>query len=164
MANETVDLRDLLTAPLSNFPDKPNLPANKSFYGKILNMEATHSKVKGTPGFHVSVRLTDPGSDVTPSDLQKLSDAGLSLADYEVGSDFWLTPGSMTFLRRFLTSIGISENVSTAEALHLDEHFNPTSETRDIVRGLDVAIKTPPADAEGRVFTNNLDIIYGVKR
>lgn len=164
MSDSTIDLRDLLSKPLSDFPDRPNLPGGKHFYGKIIGIGTTHSKVKGTPGYHVAVRLTDPGQDVTEAEKAKIADAGFNIADYEVGSDFWITPGSMTFLRRFLISLGFPENASFMENLSLDPHGNPTPETVEKVRGLDVIIRTPPADDQGRVFLNNVDSISGVKR
>lgn len=164
MSDDTIDLRDLLNRPLSDFPDRPNLPGGKHFYGKITNFAATHSRVKGTPGYHVGVRITDPGQDVTEAEKTKIADAGFSLADYEAGSDFWLTPNSMVFLRRFMNSLGFPEGASLTQALSLDENGNPTPETIDKLRGLDVLIKTPPADDQGRVFLNNVDTISGVKR
>jgi hypothetical protein len=163
MADE-FDPRELLEKPMSDFPDRPNLPGGKHFYGKLVSWAATHSKVKGTPGYHVGIRLTDPGQDVTKAELDIITNAGFSISDYEVGTDFWLTPGSMVFLRRFMVGIGFPENVSFKENLSLDDSMNPTPATIDKIRGIDVIVQTPPADEQGRVYTNNLDSVLGVKR
>ena len=165
MSDETpLDIRDLLSKPLSDFPDRPNLPGGRHFYGKLTSFAATFSKTKKTPGYHVGIRLTDPGADVTKAELDVISNAGFAVGDYEVGSDFWLTPGSMVFLRRFLVSLGFPESASFVENLGLDNDGNPTPATQDKIRGLDVIVATPPADDQGRVFTNNLDSVVGVKR
>jgi hypothetical protein len=168
MADETLDFRDLLSAPMSDYPDRPNLPPGKTFYGKLVSITAGASKNKGTPLFHFDVRLTDPGSDVPKTDLDKLAAAGFGLDAYQCGADFYLLPTTMVFLRRFLISLGFSENVTFREALKLDSQTGePTSDTQETIRGLDVIIKTPPADAQGRVFLNNVaseGSIAGVKR
>jgi len=164
MSESPVDLRDLLNKPLSDFPDLPDLPGGKYFYGKLIGMTAGHSQQKQTPYFRFAVRLTDPGKDVTAAELQKIADGGFSLADYQVYSDFYLTPGAMRMFRRFLTSLGFPESASFMEALSLDsESGNPTSETIDKIRGLDVLCKTQAPADNGRVYSN-LDTISGVKR
>src|SRR5215471_14350638 len=167
MAEDVVDFRDLLNQPMSDFPDLPDLPAGKTFYGKLIQMTAGSSRNKGTPLFHFDVRLTDPGQDVPKESLAKITDAGFSLADYTVGADFYLTQNAMKMLRRFVSSIGFSPNVSFTEALHLAEDGTPTSETQDAIRGIDVMIKTPPLTDTGRVYTNNVasdGMITGTKR
>lgn len=164
MADETFDYRELLKQPMSNFPDRPNLPGNKTFYGKLIGMSATVSAVKGTPGLHLDIKLTDPGSDVPREEMDMIAAAGFSLADYSVGKNFWITSNSMIFLRRFLVSLGFPENASFAETLKLDENGIPTAETQDVIRGLDVAVVTPFADEQGRVFLNNVENVTGMRR
>ena len=129
-----------------------------------MSFSATFSRQKKTPGYHVGIRLTDPGQDVTKAELEAITGAGYNIADYECGSDFWITPGSMTFLRRFLLSLGFPESASFKENLSLDDSGNPTPATIDKIRGLDVLIQTPMADDQGRVFINNLDSVVGIKR
>jgi hypothetical protein len=167
MADETLNLRDLLEVPLTNFPDRPNLPAGKTFYGKLVTIVAGSSEQKETPYYGFEIRLTDPGNDVPQAAMKALSDAGFSLADYNCGARFYLTKGSMIFLRRFLLSLGFDENSSVRESLKLDDAWMPTPESQEIIRGRDVLIKTPPADDQGRVFLNNVNSegsITGVKR
>ncbi len=164
--NETVDFRDLLRKPKSEFPDMPDLPAKKTFYGKLIKMTAGHSKNKGTPLFHFDVRLTDPGKDVTSSDMDKISKAGFSLADYPAGVDFYLVPGfPMRLIRRFINTLGFgNDSTSIFEDLKLDENCNPTDQTQDLLRGLDVMVITPAANDRGSVFVGNCDQIAGVQR
>lgn len=156
MPDAPVDFRDLLNQPMSDFPDLPDLAPGKTYYGKLIGMSAGASRQKQTPLFHFDVRLTDPGPDVPKESLDKLSEGGFSLADYTVGADFYLTTNAMKMLRRFITSLGFSPNVSFAEALHLAETGEPTAETQDILRGKDVIIKTPPMNEQGRVYANNV--------
>ena len=159
MPDETVDFRDLLNKPLSDFPDRPQLPGAKTFYGKLLGIEGGHSKNKGTPYFRFHVRLTDPGDDAKEG-TKKIVDAGFSLADYQVYSDFYITPNAMVMLRRFLTSLGFSQDASFSENLKLDPNGNPTAKTVEVIRGLDIVCRTQAADDQGRVF-QNLDMIAG---
>jgi hypothetical protein len=162
--NETYDPRDLLSQPLSDFPDMPDLPAGKHFYGKLLGVKADRSTVKKTPLFDFAVRLTDPGEDVTEAEKAAIASSGCGLGDYTCGAKFYITPAAMTMFRRFLISLGFSESLSFKEQLSLDKDCNPTSETIDKIRGLDVIIKTPlPAGDNKRVFLNNVDTISGVK-
>src|SRR5262249_3719558 len=155
---------DLLKQPMSNFPDRPNLPGNKTFYGKLIGMSSTLSTVKQTPGLHLEIKLTEPGNDVPREATDMIAAAGFSLADYPVGKNFWITSNSMIFLRRFLLSLGFPENASFAEILKLDEHGIPTAETQDVIRGLDVTVVTPLADEQGRVFLNNVENVTGVRK
>jgi len=169
MADEVVDFRDLLNKPMSDFPDLPDLPAQKHFFGKLISMNAGASRQKQTPLFHFDVRLTDPGEDVPPDFLKKLADAGFNLADYnQVGADFYLTANSMKMLRRFATSLGFSPNASFTEVFHLDTEGVPTNETQDKLRGLDVLVKIPSAGQNNRVYANNVNSengsISGTKR
>lgn len=163
MADEPTDFRDLLSKPLADFPDRPNLPGNKHFFGKLIGMSAGHSTNKGTPLYKFDVRLTDPGEDVRPEEIKKITDAGFNLADYQVFSNFYLTPNAMVMFRRFLISLGFNEASSFKENLSLADTGEPTAETIDKIRGLDVLVKTQPADENGRVF-QTLDSIVGVKR
>jgi hypothetical protein len=162
MADEPVDFRDLLSKPLGDFPDRPNLPGAKSFYGKLLSLGAGVSAQKGTPHFRFTVRLTDGGQDVKSTDLEKIAAAGFSLADYEVYSDFWLTPNSMPMLRSFLVSLGFPENATFKEVLKLNDFGEPTSDSQEAIRGLDVIVRTQNADENGRVYAK-LDRIAGKK-
>lgn len=162
--SDTFNIGDLLDKPMSDFPDRPNLPGAKHFYGKITNFATTFSKVKKTPGYHVTVRLTDPGEDVTKAELDAIAAAGFNIGDYEAGADFWLTPNSGTFLRRFVASLGFPEGTSFRENLSLDGDYNPTPETIEKLRGLDVIVKTPAPNENGVVFIQNVETIAGVKR
>lgn len=163
MSDDPVNLIELLNKPLSDFPDLPNLPGSKWFYGKLTGeITAEHSRQKSTPFYHIGLRITDPGKDVTASELKSIADAGFSLADYEAGANFYVTPNAMKMLRRFLTSLGFPENSSFVEALALDpETGNPTAETKDKLRGRDVMFRTPTADDQNRVYLNNVDMISG---
>jgi len=155
---EPMDLRDLLDAPGTSFPDRPSLPGSKTFYGKLLSVEATHSQVKGTPAFRFNVRLTDPGSDVPKPALDAITGAGFNLSDYQVYYDFWLTPGSMSMLWRFLEGGGFDRNKGLREQMKLDDSYNPTADTNDLFRGMDIICRTQQANDQGRVFSN-LDMI-----
>lgn len=159
--NDAVDFRDLLQKPLGDFPDRPNLPGAKTFYGKLISLTAGVEKT-GTPYFRFDGRLTDGGQDVKKTDLDALAAAGFSLADYEVYGKFWLTLNAMPMLRRFLESLGFNGSQSFAEALKLNEQGEPTVESQEVVRGLDFIGRTQPADAQGRVFSS-LDMMMGTK-
>jgi len=163
MSDSPVDLRDLLDAPGTDFPDRPNLPGNKHFFGKLIDIKAGHSRNKGTPQFEFGVRLTDPGKDVSREDLAPIFDAGFNLADYNVTYVFYLTPKAMPMLWSFLESVGFQRTLGLRQALSLAPDGNPTAETIDKIRGLDVLCKTQPKDENGRVYSN-LDTIVGVKR
>lgn len=162
MADDPVNLIDLLNKPMSEFPDLPNLPGSKWFYGKLTDVTAEHSRDKKTPFYHFTGRVTDPGKDVQQSELAPIAAGGFSLSDYEFGANFYLTPNAMKMLRRFVTSLGFPESVSFMEALALDtETGNPTAATREKVRGLDVMFRTPAADDQKRVYLNSVDMITG---
>lgn len=165
---ETTNFLDLLQRPLSDFPDRPNLPGAKYFYGKLVSVEAGASEQKETPMLLFKVKLTDPGQDVPKEALDKIANLGFTLADYDVGARFYLTRGAMVFLHRFLTSLGFGEGVTFIEALRLNPTTGePTDDTQDLIRGMDVMVKTPPADDQGRVFLNNVSSegsIVGTKR
>lgn len=160
--NEAVDFRDLLSKPLGDFPDRPNLPGAKTFYGKLVSLSAGLSKAKGTPFFRFDVRLTDGGQDVKPTDLEPLVKGGFSLADYETFAEFYLTNGAMPMLRRFLQSIGFAEGTTFKEALRLSDNYEPTPESQEAIRGIDVICRTQAPDDQGRVF-NRLDSLMGRK-
>lgn len=163
-ANEaTPDLVELLKKPMSEFPDLPNLPPKKHFYGKLLGMTAGHSSNKGTPFYNFAIRITDPGKDVTASELSVVTEAGFTLADYQVGANFYLTQNALKMLRAFLTSLGFPPNVSFYDNLKLDEVGNPTSDSQDAIRGLDVMFAVPAAGDNGRVYLGNVDNLIGVK-
>lgn len=162
MSDDPINLIELLNKPLSDFPDLPNLPGQKWFYGKLTGVEAQHSRQKQTPFYHFSIRITDPGKDVTQAELAAITNAGFSLADYEAGANFYVTPNAMKMLRRFLSSLGFPENASFVEALALDpETGNPTAATQEKIRGRDVMFRTPQADDQKRVYLNNVDMISG---
>lgn len=158
-----MDLRSLLTSPLSDFPDLPDLPGGKHFYGKIVGVESKNSSQKGTPFYQFNVRFTDPGKDVTKEELDKITSAGFSLADYQPYASFYLTPAAMKIIRRFMDSLGFPASASIVENLSLDDNFNPTAATIEKIRGLDVLCRTQKADEQGRVYMN-LDSIAGTKR
>ena len=160
--NDTVDFRDLLHSPLSDFPDKPSLPAESLFYGKLIGLGAGRSKEKQTPYLRFSVRLEEPSKDIAPSRLAAIEGAGFSLGDYDVYSDFYLTKPSMPMLRGFMDSIGLGGK-SFVEALKLSpETCAPTPESQDVVRGVAIVCRTGKANDNGRIFSN-LDMIAGRK-
>lgn len=161
--NDTLSLRDLLEKPMSEFPDLPDLPAKKSFFGKLRAMSAGHTRTQGLPLYHIEVQLIDPGKDVPQTWLDDLKKAGFTLGDYNVYRDFVLSPNAMKFFRRFSDSIGMDPNKSTRENYKLDENYNPTTETQDVIRGKDVLCITQDAGDNGRVYFN-LDSIMGVKK
>lgn len=164
MADETVDLRELLSRPMSDFPDLPDLPPRKDFFGKITGIQSKLSTQKQTPFFQIDAKLTDPGPNVTDADLKAIKDGGFSLGDYTVNANFYLTPNAIRMFRRFLTSIGFAENLNFVTALKLDENLNPTEETMKVLVGRDVVCRTQAADqASGRVY-NNLDMMSGVQK
>src|SRR5215469_5728035 len=109
MADETLNLADLLDVPLSNFKDRPEFPPQKTFYGKLIGMTEGASEQKETPYYLFDVRLTDPGADVPASFTKTLNDSGFSLGDYKCGARFYLTPNAMLFFKRFLLSLGFDE-------------------------------------------------------
>src|SRR5215467_7726930 len=146
MADEnTPDLLELLKKPMSEFPDLPQLPAKKHFYGKLLGVTAGLSSQKQTPYYNFKIRVTDPGKDVTQAELAVVTDAGFSLADYEAGANFYLTQSALKMLRAFLSSLGFPPNVSFYDNLKLDEVGNPTPDTQDAIKGLDVMFQVPDA-------------------
>lgn len=163
--SETPNLAELLDKPLGDFPDLPDLPGQRWFYGKLTGeVEPGHSRQKATPFFKFGVKVTDPGQDVTAAELDKIKSAGFALADYEAGATFYLTPDAMKMLRRFLTSLGFPENVSFRANMKLDADGNPTAETAEVFRDKDVMFRTQAATDQGRVYINNVDQIAGVKR
>lgn len=164
--NSIVDFRDLLRKPKSDFPDMPDLPGKKTFYGKLIKMSAGHSKNKGTPLFHFDIRLTDPGKDVTDQEMQKITSAGFSLADYPAGVDFYIVPGfPMRLIRRFVNTLGFgTDATSIFEDLKLDADCNPTDATQDLIRGKDVIVVTPAPNDRGQVFVGNCDSVAGIVR
>jgi hypothetical protein len=160
--SDPVNIAELLKKPMADFPDLPNLPGQKWFYGKLTGeIDAQHSRTNATPFYHIGIRITDPGKDVTPADLEPITAAGFSLADYDAGANFYVTPNAMKMLRRFLGSLGFPENVSFLEALKLDDNGNPTAATKEVLRGRDVIFRTPAADDQKRVFINSVDMLSG---
>ena len=160
--DNTPDLLELLKKPMSEFPDLPNLPSKKHFYGKLTGMTSGHSSQKGTPFYNFKIRVTDAGKDVTPAELKVVTDAGFSLADYEVGANFYLTQSALKMLRAFLTSLGFPPNVSFYDNLKLDDVGNPTDDTQDAIRGKDVMFAVPAPGDNGRVYLGNVDNLIGV--
>lgn len=164
MADETTpDLLELLKKPMSDFPNLPGLPPKKHFYGKLLSVTAGVSSQKGTPFYAFNIRITDPGKDVTAAELSAITTAGFSLADYEAAGNFYLTLKALPMLREFLDSLGFNSNVSFYDALKLDEVGNPTADTQDAIRGLDVMFRTPAAGDSGRVYLLGVENLKGIK-
>ncbi len=162
--NDALDLRELLNKPAGDFPDLPDLPPAKTFYGKIIGMVPGLSTQKQTPYFEFKVRLTDPGEDVDKREMDKIREAGFSLADYDTIAQFYLTPNAMKMFRRFQESLGLPINVPIVEVWKLDpQTLNPTDETQDLIRGRDVICRTGAKDDKGRVY-RRLDSIAGIKR
>lgn len=164
MSDSPVNFLDLLKQPPSAHPDRPNLPGAKTFYGKIASMEADSSTVKHTPLYRFRCRLTDPGPDVTPEELRAITSSGFNLGDYDVFMEFYITPNAMPIFRRFYQSIGFSDSVPYMSGLKLGEEDGiPTAETQEVIRGIDVVVRTQAADDKGRVYAR-LDSMAGVKR
>ena len=162
--NDPVNLQELLDKPMGDFPDLPDLPGQKHFYGKITGVTAGKSTQRKTPLYNFAVRLTDPGSDVTPEDLAKIRETGFAISDYECSANFYLTPNAMKMLRRFLETMGFSLSVTTRVHMKLDKDGLPTMETQEVFRGRDVLIKTQAPADNGRVYLSNVDTIAGVSR
>lgn len=149
---EVVDFKELLQSPLSDFPDRPSLPAKSLFYGKLIGLGAGRSSQKQTPFLQFNVRLEEPGREVPPSALNSIQAAGFSLADYDAWSEFYITKSAMPMLRGFMDSIGLGGK-SFVEALKLDpETCAPTQESQDVVRGIDVVCYTGEKGENGRVY------------
>lgn len=163
MADDPVNLGDLLNKPSSAYPDRPQLPGGKTFFGKLTgSIEAKESTVKGTPYYELGVRLTDPGKDIPPGALDALAKEGFSLADYDMVAQFYLTGKAMPMFRQFCDSLGLDESKTFIEKLALNpENYEPTADTTEILRGKDVIIRTQKADENGRVY-NRVDNIAGL--
>lgn len=165
MSDTPINLQELLDTTDSDYPDRPELPEKKTFFGKLTGeIKADVSKEKKTPFYHLGIRLTDPGKDVTPDEMKAITDAGFNLSDYDAGADYYLTPKSMVMFRRFCQSIGLDPNKTYREKLKLDTNGNPTSETVEILRGIDVMCQTPPKGDNGRVYIANMNMVSGVKK
>lgn len=163
MAEEqTTDIIDLLKKPMDDFPDLPSLPPQKWFYGKLIGVTAGHSSKKETPLYNFEIRITEPGKDVTPAELNAIESEGFTLADYKAAANMYLTPNSLRMLRTFLSSLGFPTNVSFFENLRLDESGLPTQDTQDLIRGKDVTFRTPARGDNGRVYLGNVEQIQGV--
>lgn len=163
-SSDPIDLRDLLSKTAGDFPDRPDLPAAKTFFGKLISVAADRSRQKQTPLLRFSVRLTDPGKDVTASEMERITKEGFTLADYDTTAEYYLTPAAMPMLRRFLETIGMGTNVSFIDFLKLDpQTCLPTSETQEVIRGQDVIARTQSLSENGRVYLR-LDSVAGVKR
>lgn len=162
--SDPINLQELLDSHDSDYPDRPELPEKKTFFGALTGeIRADLSKNKGTPFYHIGIRLTDPGKDVSASELSAITNAGFNLSDYEAGVDFYLTPKSMVMFRRFCESIGLDPNLSYREKLKLDERGNPTNETVEVLRDIPVVCRTPARGDNGRVYIQNMDMVSGVK-
>lgn len=162
--SDPVDLRDLLDKTSLDFPDRPNLPGSKYFYGRLVKMSSILSTKKETPGYQFDIRITDPGKDVSPVDMAAIRDAGFTLADYDCNTTLWLTKAAMPRMRRFLDSLGFDPNKTFREKLALDEKFNPTDRSQELIRGKEIMFQTPAADDQGRVFLNGVDNVTGIKK
>lgn len=160
MADEQVDFRDLLAKPLGDFPDRPSLPGLKTFYGKLVSVSAGLSSQKKTPFFRFDARLTDGGKDVRKEDLNQIVASGFSLADYEVWAEFYLTPGAMPMLRSFLETLGFNGSTTFKEALKLNDQGEPTADSQEAIRGLDIVCRTQAPGDNGRVY-GRLDMMAG---
>lgn len=163
--NEPLDLRDLLDKTSNDFPDLPDFPAEKSFFGRILSIYADRSSQKHTPFFGIKIRLTDPGDDVPKEWMENLRASGFTLADYEPICRFYLTPAAMKMFRRFADSIGKPPQAKFFEWLKLNpETLEPTDETQELLRGTEVFCRTKPVGDNGRVYSGELNSVAGVKR
>lgn len=159
-----IDFHDLLDAPLSDFPDRPSLPALALFKGKLIGVTAGKSSQKKTPFLRFNVRLTEAGRDVPASRMKAIADAGFSLSDYETWGEFYLTKAAMPMLRTFMETLGFSTSMSTKEQLKLNENYAPTDESQDAIRGLDVICTTQEAGDNGRVFGRLANITGTAKK
>jgi hypothetical protein len=164
--NAPVNFLELLAEPLSNFVRKPNLPGEKTFFGKILRIEAGKGRPPNEyPLYRVHVRLTDPGPDVSKETINALREAGYNLGDFEVYRDFYLNSrGSLAFLKDFVETLGFPTNVDVFTVLKIDRQTGlPTPETQTLLQGRDVVGMTGPANEKGQVWPN-LNSLAGVKR
>jgi hypothetical protein len=163
MSEEPVNLRQLLEAPGTDFPTRPNLPEKKTFYGNILSVEGSVSKNKQTPSLKFHIKITGAGKDVPKSWLDDLALKGFNLGDYDITHDMWLTPGAMPMNWETLESMGFSKSGGFLQTLDLDkETFLPTRKTQEKIRGIAVMFQTDEA-YEGRVMPRAA-IMTGVKK
>lgn len=170
MSDDTDLFLDFLSRPMSEFPDKPNLPANKHFYGKLVSLEMAQARnERKTPMYRFRIQITDPSPDVPRDWLDQIKNLGFSLSDFIVTADFFATFEARQFLKRFVISLGFAENVNVGHALRLSMTGGtagmPTEESQEAIRGLEVYFQTRAPDEKGRVF-NNVDstAISGAKR
>lgn len=103
------DFRELMSAPLDNFPDRPLLPTGH-YYGVILRAEHGQGGQNNNHFWAFICQPREPAEDVKP----ELMD-GINLRDYEfptTGSfgiqngpgKFWITPAAMKVVRGFVAS------------------------------------------------------------
>jgi len=161
-SGDALDLQELLNKTSGDFPDLPDLPPKKTFYGKLTGeVTAGRSRERQTPYYNFKVRLTDRGKDVTDAEMAVIAAAGFNLGDYPAGVNFYLTPGAMPMFRRFCDSIGLDPNKTFREKLRVDANGVPTQETTEIIRGIDVTCITPEKGNNGRVYVANMDQVGG---
>lgn len=165
--SDPINLQDLLDTTSLDYPEQPSLPEKKTFFGVLTGeMTASHSK-NGHPYFHFGIKLTEPGKDVTATDLASITAAGFSLGDYTCGVDFYLIPQPrfvLEIFHRFLDSIGLDPNKGIREKLRLAKDGNPTPDTANVLRGIPVMCVTPAKGTNGRVYSNNMDMVAGRKQ
>lgn len=160
--NDPINLQELLDSKDEDYPDRPELPEKCTFYGKLTGeIKADLSKNKQTPYYHIGIKLTDPDKSVPAAAMKAITDAGFNLSDYEAGVDFYLTPKSMVMFRRFCQSIGLPVDQTYREKLKLDAKGNPTKDTMDVLRDIDVVCRTPAKGDNGRVYILNMDMVSG---
>ncbi len=164
--NAPVNFLELLAEPMDNFVRKPNLPGEKTFFGKILRIEAGKGRPPNEyPLYRLQVRLTDPGPDVPKESIKALAEAGYNLTDFEVYRDFYLNSrNALAFLTEFVKTLGFPTNIDIFTALKIDRVSGlPTAETQTLLQGRDVVCTTGKANEKGQVWPN-LDSVAGVQR
>lgn len=102
----TIDFRDLLSRPASDFPEAPLL-ATGLWKGVLLSDEFGRSDQKQTPFWQVTVRPTEPLEDVNPSEIE-----GLDLTQYEMEYIFYITPKALFMISKFQTSLGFDASMN----------------------------------------------------
>ena len=163
--SDPINIQELLNSTSADYPDRPSLPEKRTFFGQLTGeIKADRSREKQTPFYHIGLRLTDAGKDVTQTDLAAITAAGFGLPDYECGVNFYLTPGAMPMLHRFCDSLGLDPNKSLREKLKLDSDGNPTQDTVEVLKGLPIMCRTPEKGTNGRVYAQNMDMVAGTAK
>jgi hypothetical protein len=95
------DFKSLLSKPVDDIKKPPALPAG-TYSGRIDKYELKESREKKTPYLQVDVKLSGPGADIDPSELE-----GIDLNKKNLSRNFFLTEDAQYRLVALLHSCGI---------------------------------------------------------